>query len=337
MQKHEIFVGVDVSKSKLDVCVMLRTNQEYLYHQVYENTPSGIKLLLKELSKRTKSVKSEWLFCMEHTGVYSMPLAYSLSKQQVKYTLVPAIVIQRSIGLKRGKSDKADAKDIARYAYLNYEGIKYCQLPEKALMQLKVLLSHRERLLKAKTMFLTASKETEMYLEPADTKQMLKDSQSLINVLDKKIKETDERIMVLIKSDESLSKAYSLATSVPGVGPQITCYLLVYTRCFTSFDNARQLACYAGVAPFEYSSGSSIRGKTRVSHLANKKLKSLLNMGALNAKKYDAELKLYYERKVADGKNPMLVLNAVRNKLLSRIFAAVKRESQYVPLMQFAA
>lgn len=337
MQKHEIFVGVDVSKSKLDVCVMIKSNQQPVYHQVYDNTMAGIKQLLTELSKRTKLPKQKWLFCMEHTGVYAMPLAYSLSEKQINYTLVPAIIILRSIGLKRGKSDKADAKDIARYVCLHEADIKYSQLPEKALTKLKVLLSHRERLVKAKTMFLTSSKETSLYMSVKDTKEMLKDSQEIIRMFDKKLKETDARIITLIQADEALSKVYDLATSVPGVGQQIACYLLVYTRCFSTFENARQLACYAGVAPFEYSSGSSIRGKTRVSHLANKKLKSLLNMGALNAKRFDAELRLYYNRKVAEGKNPMLVLNAIKNKLLSRVLAAVKRESPYVPLMQFAA
>ena len=112
---------------------------------------------------------------------------------------------------------------------------------------------------------------------------------------------------------------------------------MVYTCCFTSFTDARKLACYAGVAPFEYSSGKSIRGRSKVSHLANKKLKALLSLATLNAKRKDKELQLYYQRKISEGKNGMLVMNALRNKLIHRIFATVKRGTPYVPLMKFAA
>ena len=143
--------------------------------------------------------------------------------------------------------------------------------------------------------------------------------------------------MELIAADEQLKNAYQLVSSVPGVGPQITCYLLVYTRCFTSFDNARQLACYAGVAPFEYSSGSSIRGRTKVSHLANKKLKSLLTMCALNTIKKENEFKIYYDRRKAEGKSHMSTLNIIRNKIVSRIFAAVRRGTPYQPSLLQAA
>ncbi|MFA6517579.1 MAG: transposase, partial [Bacteroidia bacterium] len=111
----------------------------------------------------------------------------------------------------------------------------------------------------------------------------------------------------------------------------------VYTRCFSTFDNARQLACYAGVAPFEYTSGTSIRGKTRVSPMANKKLKVLLSMCALNAKKADPEIGLYYLRKTEEGKNPMSVINAIRNKLILRVFATVKRGTPCVTTMNYAA
>ena len=113
--------------------------------------------------------------------------------------------------------------------------------------------------------------------------------------------------------------------------------MLVHTHTFTAFKDARQFACYCGIAPFEYASGTSIKGKTKVSHLANKKLKSLLNMAALNAVRFDSELKAYYERRVKEGKNKMCVLNIIRNKLVSRVFAVVKRGTPYVDVLKWAA
>lgn len=334
MKKHEFFIGVDISKSKLDVSVLKGEGVELLYHQVYPNTGKGVTKLFSDLRKKTSS--NAWLFCLEHTGVYGMPLVYALSKEALDYAVVPAIVIQRSIGLKRGKNDKADSRDIARYSCIHESEIKLSSLPEETLVKLKLLLSYRERLITSRKKFVTSSKESEAFLDASVCKEMAKESRKVLKELDKGIERADALIQDLIKSDSSLRETYALVTSVPGVGPQIACHLLVHTRCFTSFENARQMACYAGIAPFEYSSGSSIRGRSKVSHVANKQLKSLFSMGALNAKRFDNELGLYYQRKVAEGKNPMLVMNAIRNKLIGRIFATVKRGTPYVPIMKYA-
>lgn len=336
MKKHRIFIGVDISKSKLDVCVFNAQTHAILIQVTIENTNRSIRQLYKQLKRELKLETTEWMFCMEHTGIYSMPLCYFLSEQKLDYALISGLQIHRSLGLKRGKSDKADAADIARYACTHEVEIKLYQLPEKNLIKLKLLLAHRERLLKAKNLFLKPTEEEE-FIGKEISREVMKESKQLMRVLDKQIAEVNAQMMELIAADEQLKKTYDLVSSVPGVGPQITCYLLIYTRCFTTFDNARQLACYAGVAPFEYSSGSSIRGRTKVSHFANKKLKALLNMGALTAKKVDKELGLYYERKTKEGKNGMLVMNAIRNKLIARVFATVKRGTPYVALMQFAA
>ena len=99
----------------------------------------------------------------------------------------------------------------------------------------------------------------------------------------------------------------------------------------------RKLACYAGVAPFPYQSGTNIKGRTKVHPLADKKLKSLLNMCAIVAVRHDKELKAYYERKVEEGKAKMLVINNVRRKLLSRVFVVINRKTPFVNTFKFAA
>lgn len=337
MKKHEVFIGVDVSKDKLDISVIAGDDHQVLYHEICPNKKGDISKVFTRLGKKTGTGSATWLFCLEHTGVYAMPLVYALSEKGIDHAIIPATVIQRSLGMKRGKSDKADSRDIARYACLHDAEIKKHVLAENSLVRLKLLLGHRERLMNARKMFSSASKETGEFMRSSETKEMMKESRSIIKTLERKIKLMDGKIQEIVRSEEQLSEAYSLATSVPGIGPQIACHLLVYTRCFTSFNNAKQLACYMGIAPFEYSSGSSIRGRSRVSHLANKKLKSLISMGALNAKRVDRELRLYYERKTGEGKNGMSVMNAIRNKLVARVFATVKRGTPYVPTRKFAA
>ena len=97
--------------------------------------------------------------------------------------------------------------------------------------------------------------------------------------------------------------------------------LVIYTNSFTGYDDPKQLACYYGVAPFEYSSGTSVKKRARVHHMANKTLKKRLHLGALAAINHDPQIKEYYQRKVAEGKSKMLVINNVRNKLIHRVCA----------------
>ena len=263
MEKHELFIGVDISKNKLDISVVRAGNKKALYHQVYDNTKEDIDKMLNDLVSRTDVCPSAQLFCMEHTGVYSMPLAYRLSEKKLHYSIVPATAIQRSIGIKRGKSDKADSVDIARYALLHEGELEQHQLATQSLAKLKLLLGLRERLVKARKMFKASASETVKFLDPSQTRELLKESRSLIRVFDNRIKKVEARIQELVDSEPDLKQTHQLVTSVTGVGTQIAYNLIVDTRCFTAFDTSRQLACYAGVAPFEHSSGSSIRGRSR--------------------------------------------------------------------------
>lgn len=111
----------------------------------------------------------------------------------------------------------------------------------------------------------------------------------------------------------------------------------MYTRNFTCFENWRKLACYSGMAPFEYSSGSSVRGRTKVSPIADKKLKSILTLGVMAAIKHDQQIKTYYQRKVKEGKNKMLVINAIRCKIINRVFAVINSPPPFVDTYKFAA
>jgi transposase len=113
--------------------------------------------------------------------------------------------------------------------------------------------------------------------------------------------------------------------------------LIIATKGFEVFDNWRQLACYAGVAPFPHQSGTSLKGRNKVHPFADKKMKSLLNMCALVAIKHDKSIKAYYERKVGAGKAKMLVLNNIRCKLLARVFAVINRETLFVNTYKFAS
>ncbi len=128
----------------------------------------------------------------------------------------------------------------------------------------------------------------------------------------------------------------NLMQSIPGIGPQTSMMLILTTNGFREFPTWRKMACYSGCAPFEYSSGTSVRGRTKVHTYADKKLKSNLYLCVLNNLKNSAEMKQYYERKKEEGKHSMLIINNLKCKLLSRIYAVVKRETPYVDTYKFA-
>jgi transposase len=132
-----------------------------------------------------------------------------------------------------------------------------------------------------------------------------------------------------IAGDESLQENFTLITSIKGVALINTVAILIATQNFSRFENARQFACYAGIAPFGKQSGTSIKGKPKVSRLANKKLKVLLTQAAKSAIRHDENLRLYYERKLSEGKEKWLILNNVKNKIVHRVFSIVKNRLPY--------
>ena len=335
MKKFKLVIGIDISKAKLDVCIIEDpTSKQYKYF-IVSNDKKGIASILKEV-KKYKIDLSDCIFCFENTGVYTMHLCTELESKNHLYAMVPAIEIKRAKGLVRGKSDKADSRDIAMYAITHAHKLNLTSLPEADLIKLRLLLTEREKLMKSIAVF-DSTNENESFIDKNILKVVLAHNKKTLTFLKKQLSELEKSIQSIIHSNEKIKTQFELAKSVPGVGAQTAINLIVTTRCFSAFKNWRKLACYAGIAPFEYSSGTSIRGKTKVSTMGNKKLKSLLNMAALTAIKKDKQLKDYFERKKEEGKNGMLIMNAIRCKIISRVFATINREKPYVDVLKYYA
>jgi len=334
-KSYGFIIGLDVSKAKLDYCIM---NQATMHQEFgcVANTARGIEAFLASLKKKLKVEKEDILFCLENTGVYSMPACYWIQNGQFDYWVVSALEIKRSKGIVRGKTDKADSRDIALYAKSHLHELKLSILPEKDFLEIRLLLAERDKVIKAISLF-NMTNENKNFLPKDVLKTTLQHNAKMIRFLKKQLLLIDASIEKLVQSNPIFKQQDDLLQSIPGVGRQTSVLLIAYTQAFTLFKNHRQFACYAGVAPFEYSSGSSVRGRTKVSNLANKKLKTALNMAALTAKKFDSQLKQYYESKVEAGKNKMLVLNAIRCKIISRAFAVINRNSKFVDTLKAVA
>ena len=166
---------------------------------------------------------------------------------------------------------------------------------------------------------------------------MEKLSSASVRALEKDIEKTDKAIREVIESDPELKRLFAIVTSVDGIGKVTAVQMIITTGEFTTITDPAKFACYSGVAPYSYTSGTTIKGKMHVSHKANKAMKTLLHMCAVVAIQCDSDLKLYYQRKLEEKKHKMSVINAVRNKLIWRVFACVRDNRLYQKKYERAA
>ncbi len=324
---YQWFIGIDVSKQTLDITI-LNNNEKKMYEQIV-NSDQSIKSFLKKLVSVQKVSLHDCLFCLEHTGIYNTHFLRVMEEKKLAVCLESSVHIKQSGGLLRGKNDKVDSYRIALYAFKNKEFLSLWQPERSVIKHLRRLSGIRERLLNAKKQITNAVKEDKHFIDRSSSAQMIRCCKQSVKALQEDIKKTEEEIKKVIDCDEKLTELFSIIESVPGVGKITATEIVINTNEFRKINDPRKYACYAGVAPFEHSSGTSVRGKTRTSKKANLKAKSLLHMTALSASRFSKDLREYYERKVAEGKNKMNVLNAVKNKIIHRIFACVNQKRLY--------
>ena len=323
--KKSFIVGVDVSKLKLDLHCYGQSNG-----LVISNDNKGFKRFLKWMKKEVSKDKTEVMLVMEYTGIYTYGLEQFLQQQEISYVKRPALDIKRSVGMKRGKTDQADARMISQYGWYRREELKPMKPVSDAQQQLQQLMNYRDKLVADRASYEARMGELKAQLGERLPARIVGSSEYLMEVLSVEIKEVQRAIEEVIEGDKDLKVNYDLVSSVQGIGFVTAVHMLIVTENFSRFSNPRKFACYAGVAPFEHTSGSSIRGRTKVSQLANKKIKSLLTLAAICAVKHDPGLKAKYAQKLQEGKPKMSVLNMIRFKLIERIFAVIKRRSPYI-------
>ena len=325
-------IGIDVSKATLDVCT--HSNQQLA---IFDNSPKGFALLLKWGYRSSPHPRENIFFAFEHTGLYSERLSEYLTKKEVPHAMISGLEIKRSLGIARGKSDSIDASKIALYAYRLRDEIQPSIAGSKEIKTLKKLLSLRERLVRQRAGYKASLRDQRKILARKDNELLFRIQEKMIKELSKQIKEVEKEMGGIIKGDPMLDHMFVLLKTIKCIGNQAALFFIVYTEGFTKFKNARQFAAYCGVAPFPNRSGTSLRGMSQVSHLANKKMKSLLDMCAKSSICYNMEIREYYYRRVAQGKNKMSTVNIIRNKLISRAFAVINRDTPYVDLWKYAS
>ncbi len=316
-------IGADISKKTIDFAIYRGG------HFRSANSETGFKDLIIWLEKEKVNLKGT-LIVMEHTGLYSYPLEKFLHRNEIAFTKASPLQVKLSMGMVRGKTDKIDARRIARYGFQKQAELQPCLASAAHIQRLKLLNSTRDRLVKNRAALKTALKETRAFCDLASNDILVKSQEQLIVTLSTQIALLEAEIQETIKADPAINRNYQLVTTVPGVGPCTATESIITTENFSKFANARKFACYCGVAPFEHTSGSSIHRRTKVSKLANKRMKSLLDSGAKSVINYDKELRSYYLKRINDGKSKMSTINIIRNKIIFRMFAVINRQTDFV-------
>ena len=323
------FIGIDISKTWFDVALIQLNNISMVIHQQFPQTAEGYYKMQQWLKHHHIFFNDEMLVCMEYTGVYNTGLVQFLVKENTPLWVEMPLRIKRASGLERGSDDRSAACKIAWYALRYHHQAKLWKPCDTSIERLKHLITQRERFVNAIKHLSVPVEELKQCGCTEDAKLLEYSQRPAIKALKKAKEKIENLIAKIVQHDEQLCKKVKFAQSVKGIGMITATALLVYTKGFTAFDSAKEMACYCGVVPFNKTSGSSVKYKPSVSPFANMKLKKLLHLCAMSAIQNDAELKLYYQRKLLEGKNKMSVINAVRNKLIHRVFAVVRDERMF--------
>jgi len=326
------YLGMDISKLWVDVTLLhvVDHQKQPTTTERFDNTETGIKALDKWFRKQQVPFDDNSLLVVENTGVYHRLIWGYCSTHGLPLHIGNATHIKYSFGIARGKNDKLDSQRLCSYAFKNAEELKATPALNPALLQLKDLMTARSRLLSQ----LNSIKQYLGELKLSNTKAVQQTLEQVhaaaLEGIKASLKTVEEQIRQLIAQDAAIKSNYELLVSVPGIGHLTAVYILCCTNNFICKITGKQLASYAGVAPFGNSSGTSVKGRDKVHKMANKELKKLLHMGALAAIQHYEEFRAYYERKVKEGKHELAVLNAIRSKIVLRAVAVINNQHKYV-------
>ena len=312
MNKDIKYFGLDISHLFFDVTDSLGN-----YYQ-FKNSISGFKKFVKLLDINSHCV-------MEATGYYHYQLAYYLQEQGVKVSVENPLSVKRFIQMKLSKikTDKSDSKLICEYAkqveLKLWKGNSKHQL--ECLQMIRLLSTYRKQSTMLKNKI---HGETVLGIP---SKSVVRSLKRILKELQKDMKTIEDKLLFLVK--EVHQKLLTDLKSIPGIGPKTSLMLVVLTDGFDRFTSGSELCSYAGLTPLIRQSGSSVKGRPRISKIGNQKLRNLLFMCSFNACKYNHACKAIYDRIVAKGKSKKLALIAVCNKLLKQAFAIAKSGLTY--------
>lgn len=311
--------GIDLSKEKFDVSFLDSQGTEQW--KVVKNTYSGICKFLSCIPK-------DAIIIAEYTGVYGDLLVYLANHSNIFISLATGYNIKHSLGLQKGKNDKIDAVRIREYGKRFIDKLVSTEFECDSLIELSELSTLRNQLVKERKMLITLNEKKKQ--TPFNSIKARIFTLNMFNAFNEQITNIENEIVEIISQNKNLKENYDLVTSIKGFGPVTTTELIIKTRNFKKIKTAKQAASFAGVCPFPNTSGKMV-GKSKVSHMSDKKLKTLLYMCAKTVVKHNKEYRLYYQKKKMEGKQHFLIMNNVSNKLLRTVYSIINSKIPWDP------
>ncbi len=337
----KIVIGIDISKEKIDATAIdVRDSQlgvVKLDYQVYENRPMGYRRMLVWARHLIKGIGLEdVLFCCETTGGYDRCLCDYIYAKSLDIWRESALQIKRSMGVRKGKDDKADSLMIAEYAMRHIDKTVIYETPDEKVRELKALFLYRHSLVQERTKKKVRASELKATAAKSSSMRFIvRDAMKGVRSLDKSIRDCEKQILAIIDGDESLKRNYGHIESIPGISIVNATTFIAYSDNFRSITTANKAASYWGCASFRERSGTSIDKKAYVKCYSGSLLKATLTQAAECTIKEHGIYREYYLRLKAEGKPYGIIVNNVRNKLIHLVFSLVTNGMDYEKNHQF--
>ncbi|WP_158712820.1 IS110 family RNA-guided transposase [Parabacteroides pacaensis] len=320
---EKLVIGIDFSKETMNFCCLQGSVDGVVLEGAVSNDREGCREMIRKLRALHNGLKvCDFLFCGENTGCYSLEVADYLFSKKYLIWLENPLQIKLSSGMRREKTDAADARMIAEYAFRYHDKAKGYNPQPKSIQKLKAWLKAHDYLRGIKVSLQNLLQS--MPVVPGTLQETLEDIVA-------QLKQTDKKIRELLKKEDEFSMNASLMMSVPGISCISTAAILVDTCNFTRFTNPRKYATHTGCVPHKHDSGTTIHRKPQVSKASNRYINSLLTQGAVSLITHNQEIKEYVIKKKKEGKHTGCIINNIRNKIIHRLFAVIREQKSFDP------
>jgi transposase len=313
-----IVIGIDVSKKKLDLSVYDGKKHKL---SCVNNHHRGISAMLKKFGDSS----TDYIFVMEATGVYHLKLATMLYDNGFKVGVINPLIIKRYYQMRmiRAKTDIVDAKLIAEYGF--EQSVRLFSPPSKERQIIVKLLKAIDKLIVTKESYYNRLEA--LFQDPLQVGILNKNFKQLIHNIDSLIDKFEKELIEIVK--QNYSETYERLLSIKGIGNKTAIVIIGFFGKFENFESSKQVASFIGVNPSPKQSGSSVRGRGRISKKGNSYLRKQLFMTSLSAMRYNKSCRELYQRLSLKGKEHKVCRIAVVNKLIKQVFAIIKYERFY--------
>jgi transposase len=330
MNKPDYYVGIDLAADSFTSAIgqMAERWQIVARPASFVNSLDGFPQYLSWLQAHGLTPANS-VICMEATGVYGEVLAHYLAAHGYRLAVEPPLKVKRAFKPEGHKSDPVDGEQIAEYAYRFWDELSVWSPRSAVLEQIQTLLTLREQFVGEKTGHANAlhalrRKAVRMPLADHLHEQALRELKDHIHTLEVEIRR-------LIDQDPDFRNLVALLLSIPGVELLLAAHLLVVLQGAPVSCSPKSLAAFIGICPYEHASGSSVRHTPTSRHYGPPALRKLLFLAAMSIATHNPQFRLYYLRKLQEGKAKPLVLNNIANKLLKVILAVVRSQTRFIP------